>query len=189
MRASIFALVILAVGGCTETSQGPSDTPTRGYALRSTAVDGRMTIALSGDDPRADATRVLAREKTDFGWISVEFPTHNSDGSPIDLTTPVTFDVTDASRPVTFAQNYLGVCDPTSRAAPTHCRFVEVYSTGDPGFTGSVVVQLDAAWVMANFDVNWVGLTDRFGPANVDYGHSTRTGYFVGASRITEMAQ
>ena len=104
-------------------------------------------------------SRPVLLEKTDYWWIAIQVP--SSETGQVE-SGGKTFDFIDTVPRITFRQNYYGLCDPSAEI-PTSCFILEEYDSGDESLRGSASVSVEENVLKLSFDLEWRGLTTRFG--------------------------
>ncbi|HTR53345.1 MAG TPA: hypothetical protein VMJ10_21775 [Kofleriaceae bacterium] len=118
---------------------------------------------------------LAGNQPTGFRWVmlSVQPPAANA----VTTTQGLSADMTNSGAQVTFSQCYQDSCNPAvNNYAP--CWFVEQYSAGEPGLTGTITLRTDATTAFGSVDILWEGETDRYGNgSNYYFKHGTTTGF------------
>ena len=138
--------------------------------------DAGVTIAYAGADDIDRLPEIVdGARPQDLRWgsLTIGAPSTALLGSEAGLVA----DLRDISTNVTFAQVYLGACNPASSDFSA-CWLYESYKAGDPGLTGTLTLRLSED-VTGSIDVTWERLTDRFGDPIQWHRHGTLSDFQI----------
>jgi len=155
-------------------SQTETSDPTPFVAMVSTS-NPTVVIAYTAQANQARLSDVTAgKVPTDFRWVSVAAPANAL--TAIRSESGLQVDLTDASGGLTFSQVYVGPCNP-AKDNYDNCLLYETYKSGDESLTGTVKLSWSNGDVLGSFDVNWEGMTNRFGDPVQWHKHGTLSSY------------
>lgn len=150
----ILALVV-GCGSSSETAESESF-----VGLVSTS-DNTVRIAVTGISTQNRIPDVVEGLKPkDFHWVMLSLDTSKLDEAR--SVKGLSANLADTSGTFTFAQVYLGTCNP-AKDDFGNCFLYEELASGAPGVSGNVHVRISGSKVDAEYDVVSEGLTDRFG--------------------------
>ena len=120
--------------------------------------------------PKHRADEPISGAPKDFYWVSFAIP--DSDDERLFTEEGFTWEMTDASRDVVFAQVYRDTCNPALEDF-SPCWLYEKYRSGETALTGRVSLRVRDGVAFGSYEIYWEGLTDRFGEPLQQHGHQT----------------
>ena len=178
--SEIGAFVILV--GCTPQTAS-TDAPKIG-ALIVSLVSDRVRVIAGPTLGEREYAQALAGEPTLFHWVSVEVPEADA---PMPDSQHV-FDLGNPNVDITFQQSYEDSCNPSDPAETGRCWLRETYHAGTPGLSGTLSLSRDKTGILTlSYEVDWQGITDRFGPLQW-HRHMTTGRLMVASADVADEA-
>lgn len=176
MDVKVGLLLTLAVVGCTsqKNSASASSTTRQAAAVAQSGPTG-LIVAFSAPENASRLDEVLSPEPPkDFHWVMIR--TDPAAASAAASPGGLAISLHESSPVIAFSQAYQDACNPPQRNFDP-CWFIESYTSGDPGLSGTLKLQYDGTNASVSYDLTWEGETDRFGSPPTYYKHGSTGGY------------
>lgn len=102
--------------------------------------------------------------------------------------TDITGDLSDPQGGIAFRQVYEGVCNP-AQTDFNECWLYESYTSGEEGLSGRIRLRVDGTSAQGALDIQWAGMTDRFGEPIQYHQHGTSVSINVPISILNKEGQ
>lgn len=169
LKGYLFSVGVLA--SCSAATPEVPNEIVLGVAIK-TADAGRVTIAYTDETHQTDLPSIAEGAiPTGFAWATISIRDVDAVAMTSDAGLAIA-DLREANRQLSFSQVYPGPCNPALNDFST-CWLLESYTSGMEGFTGRLTLRESNAVISGSFDIDWVGLTDRFGEPIQQHQHTT----------------